>query len=235
MNMQAVILAAGEGRRLHPFTKRVPKPMIDVQGRPILEYVLMALPPAVLEVVLVVGYKEETIKNYFGSVFSEKKIIYVSGVEPRGTGYALKQARPFITSKYFFLLNGDDLYHPLDLKEASLLERPTVFVIHSRNPERFGVCLTKEPGILSGIIEKPKNPPSTLVNTGCYILNHDIFNIPIPALSNGELNLAEQVGNWARTRAVYTHTACFWNPINIPEELEVARKLDLGTLFPDLA
>lgn len=228
--MQAVILAAGEGKRLRPLTEKMPKPMINLQGRPIVEYVLAALPPEVDEAVFIIGYKGETIKNYFGVSFLHKKITYIENVEPKGTGYALMQARPLLTSEYFLLLNGDDLYHPEDLKIASL-KRPTVFVRRSQTPERFGVCLITNEGFLSSIIEKPENPPSNLVNTGGYVLNHEIFDVPVPVLKNGELNLAEQVGNWAKQRPVYIHEARFWNPINRIEELEEAQALNLKEIY----
>src|SRR3989344_1319341 len=127
---QAVILAAGEGKRLRPLTEHIPKPMIDVQGKPILYYVMSALPHDVDEIVLVIGYKGESIRNYFGKSFAGKRITYLSDVKPGGTGYALQEARPFVTSDYFLLLNGDDIYHPEDLKALSL-KRPTVFVRES--------------------------------------------------------------------------------------------------------
>ena len=124
--MQAVILAAGEGKRLRPFTEHLPKPMILVQGRPILEYVIAALPEAVDEAIVVVGYKGETIKDYFGNTIWNKRITYVEDVAPKGTGYALQAARPYLQDDFFLLLNGDDLYHPEDLQAISL-KRPTVF------------------------------------------------------------------------------------------------------------
>lgn len=227
--MQAIILAAGEGKRLRPFTDHLPKPMVDVQGKPILEHVISALPAHVTDVVIVTGYKEEVVMEYFGDSFSGKSITYVKGVKPKGTGYALQKARPFLTSEYFLLLNGDDLYHPDDLA-VSALRRPTVFVTSSQNPERFGVCLINEQGLLARIIEKPKEPPSNLVNTGGYVLNHEIFDVPVSVLPNGELNLAEQIGNWAMRRPVHTHKATFWNPINTIEELEEARRANLKAI-----
>ena len=218
---------------MRPFTEKAPKPMISVHGRPIVEYVVAALPSSVEEVIFVTGYKEEVIEHHFGDTFLGKKITYVRGVEPRGTGYALQSTRQYLKKGYFLLLNGDDLYHPDDLAVASL-QRPTVFVKRSLTPERFGVCLLNEKGLLSRIIEKPKNPPSDLVNTGGYVLNHEIFDIPTPVLPNGELNLAEQIGDWARRRPVHVHEAKFWNPINTPEELEEAKKSDLKNIFPNL-
>jgi len=231
--MQAVILAAGEGKRLRPFTDSMPKPMVNVQGRPILEYVISALPGNVKEIILVVGYKSDAIKKYFGDFFVDKRLSYVFQAEPKGTADALCAARNLLTSEYFILLNGDDLYHPEDLK-IFLSPRPTVFVKHSKTPERFGVCLLNEEGFIAKIIEKPQNPPSSLVNTGAYILNHEIWDVPVAVLPGRELYLAEQIGDWAEKRPVCAHEVKFWNPINNPEELEEAKQCDLKAIFPSL-
>lgn len=228
--MQAVILAAGEGKRLRPLTNDVPKPMIDLNGRPIVEYIFHALPPIIDEVIFVVGYKGETIEDYFGDLYEGKNIKYIRNVLPHGTGYALLQAQPYLKDGCFLLLNGDDLYHPKDLRVCEE-KKPLVFVIESKTPERFGVCLLTPSGDIERIIEKPDNPPSNLVNTGAYVLNSEIFDIPAPILPNGELNLAEQVGNWAQKRTVFAHKARLWNPINRIEELEEARNLDLEKIF----
>lgn len=217
--MQAVILAAGEGRRLRPLTDDIPKALISVLGRPILEHTFEALPEEITEIVLVTGYKEERIREHFGAEFLSRPITYVSGVLPKGTGYALAEARPHIRGP-FLLLNGDDLYHPKDLR--SFIEKgPAVLVKQSETPERFGVCIVRE-GLLKGIVEKPKNPPGNLVNIGAYFLNEEIFSIPAKILPSGEWNLAEQVGELAKRRAVAAESAHFWYPINTPEELRYA-------------
>jgi len=66
-DVTAVVLAAGEGRRLEPLTNRRPKPMVPVANRPILEYVVSAIADAGIDrVVLVVGYQQERIRNHFG-------------------------------------------------------------------------------------------------------------------------------------------------------------------------
>jgi len=67
-------LAAGEGKRLRPLTLETPKPLLKIKGRPILDYTFSSLPEKISEVILVVGYKGEQIKNYLGDEFSGKKI-----------------------------------------------------------------------------------------------------------------------------------------------------------------
>jgi len=228
--MQAVILAAGKGTRLRPLTHKIPKTLILVAGKPILEHTLSALPKRIKEVVLVVGYKGDHVKKHFGNVFEGKSITYVHQVKPNGTADALLTARPFLKNTPFLLLGGDDLYNADDL-ELCTQKCPSVLVAHSVSPEQFGVCIIKN-GRLHGIIEKPENPPSNLINTGAYVLDYDIFDIPAPVLPNGELNLAEQVGKYVQKKNVYVHEARFWHPINNHEELkhaENALKKALGT------
>lgn len=219
--MQAIILAGGEGKRLRPFTDAVPKPMIPVGGRPILEYTLGIVPKEVDEAILVIGYRGAQIKEYFGDSFKNIKIRYVEQPEPKGTADAMMCAAPHIKGDEFFLLYGDDLYHPDDLR-ASLGKGPVVLVKESAHPERFGVCIVDGEGMLKDVLEKQEHPPSNLVNIGAYILHTDIFNVPQVRMVNGEYNLAAQIGVWAKTRPVRTVRARFWHPIGYPDDLSVA-------------
>ncbi len=219
--MQAVILAAGRGERLRPLTDEVPKSMLEVAGKPILEYTLSILPKEIDEVVLVIGYKGEKIRNYFGKKFSRLKLSYIEQPEPKGTGQALLCAKPSLKNDYFLLLYGDDLYHPADLKNC-LQSVPTVLVKETDHPERFGVCLVDKDNHLLDILEKQENPPSCLVNIGVYFLNQEIFAVPPMYLPNGEMILAGQIGFWAKQRVIQVIKARFWHPIAYPKDLEGA-------------
>lgn len=221
--MKAVILAAGEGKRLRPLTDEIPKPMVRVGGKPILEHTLNTLPDIVTEVILVIGYRKEAIQEYFGDSFSGRKLIYVEQPEPKGPGEALLRARPFLDSDPFFVIYADDLYHPEDLA-ACIKGTPCVLVKESENPERFGVCQVTDDGRLLEVLEKRKNPPTNLVNIGVYFLTHDIFSIPPIFLPNGEHNLAEQIGVMAQKHPVYIERARFWHPIGYPEDVVAAEE-----------
>lgn len=219
--MQAIILAAGEGKRLRPLTEYVPKPMVAVGGQPILEYTLSILPKQIDEVILVVGYRGEQIRSYFGDSFGRLKIRYVEQKEPRGTGDALCAARPLVHGDTFLVLQADDLYHPDDL-ENCIQNTSTVLVKESEHPERFGVCILGENNRLNDIIEKPAVPPTNLVNIGVYFLNKKIFEMPEVFLPNGESNLVAQIGMLARQEPIQVIKARFWHPIGFPEDVETA-------------
>lgn len=104
--MKAVILAAGEGRRLRPITYYVPKPMIPFFGRPFLEYTIQNLVGLVDGVVLIVKYKQKQIRDYFGTCYASLPLEYVEQKELKGTAAALITAKDFVGEK-FFVLQGD--------------------------------------------------------------------------------------------------------------------------------
>ena len=107
---QAVILAAGEGNRLRPFTASKPKAMLTIAGKPILEHVIEALAGSgVRSIVLVVGYRREQIFDYFGSgEQSGVEITYVKQERRLGTAHALLQAKGVVADE-FLVLSGDKL------------------------------------------------------------------------------------------------------------------------------
>ncbi len=217
--MQAVILAAGEGTRLRPLTNETPKALIPVAGMPIIKHTLNSLPDEITEIIFVIGNKGEQIKNYIGNLPYARSVVYVEGVEPKGTGYALAAARSRISGP-FLLLNGDDIYGKEDLR-ALIAGGPAILAAESSTPERFGVCEVKD-NLLSGIVEKPKNPLGNLVNIGAYFLNERIFDVPVKKLPNGEWNLAEQVSDFAHIYPLMVYRARLWYPINTHEELKKA-------------
>lgn len=222
--MQAVILAAGKGTRLRPLTLKVPKPMVPVGGKPILEHTLAALPPEVDEAIIVVDYLAEKIKAHFGDRFGRITITYVTQGERTGTAAALQYARPHLRrGEPFMVVHSDDIYSAEDLK-AAVQAGPSVLVAESDYPERFGVCVLDKNGNLDYMLEKPENPPCNLVMTGVYVLPHEIFTIPDTISKNGEITLSEQVGLLAKTIPLKVIRMKFWIPINNHEEYEAAKK-----------
>ena len=222
--MQAVILAAGVGKRLKPLTDDLPKPMVRVNGRPILEYTLSILPKEIDEVILIVGYLKEKIIEYFGDSFKGVPIRYVEQKAPLGMSDALNCAKPFLKSGDFLVMVGDDLYHPDDLRDIIHTDSPAMLVKETNSPEKFGVCVV-ENGYLIKTAEKSLNPPSNLANIGVYLLNEGIFKVSMVQLPNGEFNLPEQIGLWAQDTKVHIVEARFWHPIGYPEDVEIAHSL----------
>ena len=145
--MKAVILAAGEGKRLRPFTETMPKVMLPVANRPILEYVVDALKNSgIKEIIIIVGYKKEVIMEHFKD-YEDAKIKYVTQDKQLGTAHALLQAKKQIkTSESFLVLSGDNIidqksilrlienkaeYSMLIKEHAHLSKYGVVFIEHS--------------------------------------------------------------------------------------------------------
>src|ERR1051325_6435242 len=116
--MQAVIMAAGRGSRMKELTETTPKSMLRVNNKPLLEYKLDVLPKEVTDVVIVVKYLGDVIRNHFGSEYRGMKIHYVEQESPTaGTADAVWKAKPYITGK-FFAMNGDNIYAPQDMQKC---------------------------------------------------------------------------------------------------------------------
>jgi dTDP-glucose pyrophosphorylase len=112
--MKAVILAAGKGTRMRELTAELPKPMLKVQGKPILEHIIGGIMQAgIRDFCIITGFKAETIESYFGNGSNwGARIQYVRQVVQDGTGKAPELARDFIGSDNFLLTYGDILVKP---------------------------------------------------------------------------------------------------------------------------
>lgn len=112
--MKAVILAAGKGTRMKELTNELPKPMLSVQGRPILEHILAGLlGVGIRQFCLVTGWKAESIEDYFGTGSKwGVEISYVRQVVQDGTGKAPELAKEFVGEEPFLLTYGDILVRP---------------------------------------------------------------------------------------------------------------------------
>ncbi|WP_076004717.1 sugar phosphate nucleotidyltransferase [Dehalogenimonas formicexedens] len=193
---QAVILAAGEGQRLRPFTNTRPKVMLPIAGKPILQYVIEALASFnIRDIVIVVGYRKEQIFDSLGSGESLKvRIQYVEQQPQLGTAHALQLAEPLIQDE-FFLLPGDNLIARETIQD--FISCPPWSVLLKSVPEvstvRYGVAMVNEDDDIQAIIEKPKQPCDGVVSTSIYHLKHEIFeyigdDTSIPVVINRMIN-----------------------------------------------
>jgi GTP:adenosylcobinamide-phosphate guanylyltransferase len=109
--MKAVVLAAGEGTRLRPRTTDRPKPLVEVNGKPILTYCFETLLDLGIEdVVAVVGYEKDKIIDHYDDSFQALDIQYAHQLERLGLAHAVLTAEPYVTSD-FVVLNGDNIYY----------------------------------------------------------------------------------------------------------------------------
>src|SRR6516162_6522823 len=120
--MDAIILAAGLGTRLRPHTLTTPKPLLPVRGRPLLDWLLGALPAVVDRLIVVIHYLPDQVSAYLQTQKHFSQWQTVLQESPRGTGDALRSCRKHVRSEHLLVLNGDDLYGAADL--AELASRP---------------------------------------------------------------------------------------------------------------
>ncbi|MCX8158254.1 MAG: sugar phosphate nucleotidyltransferase [Candidatus Diapherotrites archaeon] len=187
---KAVILAAGKGLRLRPLTENVPKTMVKLKGKPILEWILDSLNDTSFEeVIIVVGYKKENIINYFGNKYKNLKISYVVQEEQKGTAHAISLVEGRVEKK-FLVMNGDVIASSKLISEISEYEPWDEWdiVIVGRevdDPWRYGI-ISFENEKINDIVEKPMpgEEPSKIANTGIYRFDTKIFSaIKITPLS----------------------------------------------------
>ena len=174
---QAVILAAGEGQRLRPFTTTKPKVMIPIANKPILHYVIEAVAHnGIRKIIIVVGYKKEQVMDYFGAGKQYGvEIEYIKQKQQLGTAHALKQVKGNLTGR-FLILSGDNIIERDTLSNLIESEPNTILVKEQENISKYGVIEAKNGKVLN-ITEKPKEAVSHLVNTGIYVFNDDIFEL----------------------------------------------------------
>jgi Nucleoside-diphosphate-sugar pyrophosphorylase involved in lipopolysaccharide biosynthesis/translation initiation factor 2B, gamma/epsilon subunits (eIF-2Bgamma/eIF-2Bepsilon) len=173
--MKAVILAAGEGKRMRPLTYERPKVMLPIAGKPIIEHLLEEVKEAGIDdLIFVVGYHDETIRTYFGKGEGWGiNIEYVTQKAQLGTADALRRTEGLVEDS-FLLLNGDVIVHAADIRNV-ITDDITLGVIEVEKPEDYGVVATEGERITK-IHEKMKEPPSNLINAGVYLLNERIQN-----------------------------------------------------------
>lgn len=182
-NYKAVILAGGKGTRLYPITYEIPKPLLPVKRKPIINYLVdLFSNQGIKEIAVLINkeFKEEFEwwkKRYYDSENSPE-IKFVEESEPLGTFGGLWYLKDWIGETPFFLTNGDELKN-VDLKKMAEFHNEksvsgTIALVKVDNPQDYGVVLCKD-GIAQEFLEKPKNPPSNYINSGLYLFSADIL------------------------------------------------------------
>jgi len=204
-------------------TNGIPKPMVKLKGKPILEHKINALPREIKEIVLVVGYYGEHIMNHFKRYFDGRKITYVFQTNLNGTGGALFLARSVLRDR-FLVMMGDDLYHKRDIKK--LLKHELAVLTHEvDDPSQFGIVKINRAKNVIDIVEKPKRSKDRLASTGLFMLNKKIFDYELVHIGNGEFGLPQTVAKMAQDHKIKVETADLWHPIGSPEDLMRAEEI----------
>lgn len=182
-NYKAVILAGGRGTRLYPVTKEIPKPLLPVKKKPIVNYLVdLFYSQGVKDIALLINKDFREDFNWWRRrYFPENNIKLVEEKEPLGTFGGLYFLKDWISDNSFFVTNGDEL-KKIDLIKMSRfhqeLKRPaTIALVQVPDPEHYGVVIC-EKGRVKQFLEKPKVPPSKYINSGFYLFSPEIFKYP---------------------------------------------------------
>jgi len=180
--MQVVVLAGGFGTRLRPWTYEIPKPILPMLDKTLLEHVVEVVPSdKVDEVVVAGGYKVDDIEAYFKEADVSYDVRIVRETEPLGTGGALGNCRDVVSGQ-FVCLNGD-IISSLDMQVGLDLHQKnggigTLALWEVEDPTRFGIVGLDDEQHITKFKEKPAREEvfSNLINAGSYLFEDDIFD-----------------------------------------------------------
>ncbi len=224
--MMAVILAGGFGKRLRPYTEEIPKPLVNVADKPILEWQIEWLKRyGFNEFVLLVGYRKEKIIEHIGSGGRlGVKVTYVVEDEPLGTGGAIKNAEHILSKEEKFLvLNGDILTNLNPLKLFEKLDENPEFVAVIASiplPSPYGVLEIKDSKV-TGFVEKPRLR-DYWINAGIYAMKPEALRY-FPDKGDLERTAFPAMAKDGVLGAV-KYTEVFWKSVDTYKDLEEATK-----------
>lgn len=187
--MKAVIMAGGFGTRLRPLTANIPKPMVPMAGRPVMEHIVQLLNKhKIKDITAILYFQSEQIKSYFGD---GKRwgvdIKYVTAEADFGTVGSVRNAQKNLGSR-FIVISGDVLTD-FDLSEAidfhvQKKALATIVLTRVENPLAYGIVVTSKSGKITRFLEKPGwgQVFSDTVNTGIYILEPQVLDLVPPGM-----------------------------------------------------
>ena len=217
--MKCVILAAGEGKRMHPLTFTKPKVMLPVANKPILEWNLLnAVDAGVKDFVFIVGYKSEKVRTYFGDGSRwGVNIRYLNQGKPMGTAHAVSLLKGLVDD--FIVMCGDTIFGCEDIKKIIEHEN-SMGVVTVENPGQYGMVEISGDRVVK-IREKERNVQSNLVNAGIYHFDRDVFGfIDKTGISpRGEYELTDSINLMIREKTIKWIKLEEWRDVVYPWHL----------------
>ena len=203
---KAVILAAGRGTRMRELTAELPKPMIEVRGKPVLQYIVEGLRNAGIgDMLLVVGYRADAVRKFFGDGSRYKVTIqYATQTVQDGTGRVVDLARDFVGNRRFILAYGDILVDPANYEP--LVDLPDdveamLTVTRGEDVSKGGAVFVDDEMRVVDLREKPKpgEPTSPWYNAGLYAFRPSIFDFTakLKPSPRGEYELTDAIRDLA--------------------------------------
>lgn len=229
--MKAVILAAGVGKRMLPLTLKVPKSLLRIDGRTVLDYIFEALPQEVDSVVIVVGYLKKKIQQHLGVKYQGRYVRYVVQNILDGSAKALLCCSDlFLPHERFLLIYGDELPTQKEVVDC-MKEKFSWLCCSAENPHQSGIATIASDRKMLEVIEKPEFPISNMSAAGIMVINSDIFNyVPIQHL-NGEYYLSSLMRQFIKEHDVYAVYGRMRPAFISPDELDKITFDQFGVLM----
>lgn len=180
--MKAIIMAGGKGERLRPLTDKMPKPMLPMVNKPIIEYIIELLKKSdITDIAVTLGYKSEKIISALGDGGRYGvRLNYFLETQPMGTAGGVKNCSSFINED--FVVVSGDAFTSVDLSEMIRFHFKkgglgTICVKEVDDVSGFGVVTFGPDGRITDFVEKPESSTEKHVNTGIYVFKPDILNM----------------------------------------------------------
>jgi NDP-sugar pyrophosphorylase family protein len=226
--MKAVILCAGDGERLKPLTEKTPKPLIEINGKPLLSYILFSLPDEISEVHIVIKEKHNNFfKDYLESLKKKKNIkLFYQDENKKGTFFALMTVKNYFKNeKKFLVLNGDDIFLKTDMENLIKLPPPVYGLSYRKLNSQYKTCdLDKLNQKIISFRKQKKSELNIEVPTfsGSLVLNNEVFSYKPFIYENGEAGLPHTLFQNCKNVSYLILTK--WFQINNIEDLKLVQK-----------
>ena len=210
-----VILAAGKGVRAYPATRDIPKVLLDIAGKTLIERNLDLLVGklGITDIIIVIGHYGDQIEDRIGDSFEGARIRYVRQANQKGIGHAVLAVEPLVGDSRFITILGDELY--IDSNHHELLDviqrEPSVDAVlmfkHEDDPAKISnnYTPTLDGDRVMGLIEKPVNPLGNIMGLGTYLLNAKVFDYirnTRPSTLRDEVEITDALSNMAQKENV---------------------------------
>ena len=240
--MKGIILHGGHGTRLRPLTHTGPKQLLPIANKPMSQYGLESIRDAgITEIAIIIGgIGSKKVKEYYddGRKFGVK-ISYIEQDEPKGIAHAIMLCKEFIGNEKFLTFLGDNILLDDISEYVKNFEKSdadaSIVLCEVDNPTRFGIADVKE-GVITKIVEKPKNPSSNLAVIGVYLLKPKVFDV-IKRLKpswRNELEITDtlQMMLEEKQKIIYNTVESNWKDTGTPEDIIQANNIILNKMPP---
>lgn len=218
--MKAIVLAAGEGKRMLPLTQATPKPLLLINGKTVLDHIFGGFPKEITEAIVVVRYLGEKIRSYCGEVFHGREVRYAEGSE-KGNAFSFLAVAPHVKKDERVMVLYADEIPSKENMEKCLSRKYSWLCKETARPKAAGVVKLRNDGTIEEIVEKSEHPPSNLAAIGLMVLSGEVFQNEPVQNKNGEFYFSSMANQFLQKEKVYavkTEGGC---SLTKPEDIPV--------------